>query len=238
MPDRSRVWLLIALIILPFGLNGCEDKQAKEAAQRKAFVEFLQTRILDKPGARLPIMTPEETARIGDYAKHYAIIQDFNKTMDASVKASMQDTIAKSAVRSVADLLSRRGDIIKALQTINEMGKALDAAFQTANDAKSQLNQPADLKPVYDKAYARLVTDLEQAFRNNMPSVTASLNDAVKVSDYLDQHKSEIIISGSNVQVKDAKTASELNGLLLALNSHANELRAVQRAFSKAVYGN
>jgi hypothetical protein len=238
MAYRSRVCLLIALIVLPLALSGCEDKAAKEAAQRKAFVEFLQTHILDKPGARLPILTAEEIDRIGDYAKHYAIIQDFNKTMDESVKEQMRDAVAKGAVRSVGDLVSRRGDIVKALQTTNEIGKALDMAFQTANDAKSKLIQPPDLKPVYDKAYARLVRDLEQAFRDSMPFVTSSLNDAIKVSDYLDQHKNEIVITGSNVQVKDAKIGSELNGLLLALNSHANSLSAAQRAFSKAAYGN
>jgi hypothetical protein len=238
MMDRRRVGLLIALIILPLGLGGCDDRQAKEAAQRKAFVEFLQGRILDKPGARLPVMTAEETDRIGDYVNHYAIIQDFNKTMEGSVKGPMQEAIAKGAVRSVGDLVSRRGDIVTALQAINEMGKALETALHTANDAKSKLSQPADLKPVYDKAYARLVSDLEQAFQQSMPVVTTSLNDAIKVSDYLDQHKTEIVVSGSSVQVKDPKIASELNALLFKLNSHASDLVAAQRAFSKAAYGN
>ena len=42
----------------------------KEAEQRKAFTAFLQTRVLDKPGLRVPMPTEEEKASFGDYAKH------------------------------------------------------------------------------------------------------------------------------------------------------------------------
>jgi len=35
------------------------------------------------------------------------------------------------------------------------------------------------------------------------------------------QHQGQITIAGDNIQVKDAKTLSELNGLLANRNSHA-----------------
>ena len=63
-------------------LAACGDK---EPEQRAAFTQFLQTRIIDKPGVRVPQLTAEEKS-FGDYAAHYAVITDFNSGMDASVK--------------------------------------------------------------------------------------------------------------------------------------------------------
>ena len=50
-----RVFLLpFMLLLMMFALSGCGDK---EPAQRKAFIDFLQTRILDKPVLAVPQLT-------------------------------------------------------------------------------------------------------------------------------------------------------------------------------------
>jgi hypothetical protein len=235
MTHVVRFSILVALTLLPIVLSGCEDK---EATQRKAFVDFLQTRILDRPGARLPQLTTEETAHLGEYAKQYAIIEDFNKTMDASVNGQMKDAIARGAVRSLRELISRRDDIEKARDSIIQMGTTLETALAAADAAHAKLTQPADLKPVYDKAYDRLVTSLAKTFREDMmPVVTSSLADVLKVSDYLTEHNTQIAFSGNNVQVKDAKTQTELNMLLSQLNGHSQDMMEAQRKFMSAAYG-
>jgi hypothetical protein len=230
-----RFSVLVGLTLLLFGLSGCEDK---EAGQRKAFVDFLQTRILDKPGAHLPQLTGEETAQLGEYAKQYAIIQDFHKAIDATVNGQRNDAIGRGMVRSIRELISRRDDIEKARDTITQMGVTLETALSTADAAHAKLTQPGDLQPVYDKVYDRLVTSFGKAFRDEMmPVATASLADALKVSDYLMEHKTEIIFSGDNVQVKDENTKNELNKLLLQLNSHSQSMDKAKQSFSLATFG-
>jgi hypothetical protein len=231
-----RFSVVVALTLLPICLGGCEDK---EATQRKAFVEFLRTRILDKPGAHLPHLTAEETAHLGDYVKQYAIIEDFHKTMVDGVNGQLKDAIAGGAVRSITELISRRDDIEKARDTISEIETTVDIALSAADAAHAKLTQSADLKPVYDKAYNRLVTTLATTFRDDMmPVVSSNLADALKVSDYLAEHKTQIVFSGDNVQVKDARTQTELNKLLLQLNSHGQSIMEAQRKFMSAAYGN
>ena len=79
---RAAVFALLGLV-----LAGCND----EPAERKAFITFLQTRIIDKPGLHVPHLTPEEEKSFGDYAKQYAVITDFNDGLDKSVAGPMAE---------------------------------------------------------------------------------------------------------------------------------------------------
>ncbi len=47
MTTFIRAWTLLLIAGLGFALAGCGNK---EAEQRGAFIQFLQTRVLDKPG--------------------------------------------------------------------------------------------------------------------------------------------------------------------------------------------
>ena len=94
MKALFRPFLLLALA-LPLVLAACGSK---EPEQRAAFTQFLQTRIVDKPGVRVPKLTEEEKKSFGDYAAQYAVITDFNAAMDASVKP-MGNLMQKGAVR-------------------------------------------------------------------------------------------------------------------------------------------
>ena len=64
----------LAALVAGFGLAACGDS---EPTQRKAFMDFLQTRIIDKPGRHVPMRSAEETKSFGDYAKQYEIILGF-----------------------------------------------------------------------------------------------------------------------------------------------------------------
>ena len=61
----------VALFALSFTLAACGHD---EVAQRKAFMEFLQTRIIDKPGIGVPQPTDDAARSFGVYAKHCAVI--------------------------------------------------------------------------------------------------------------------------------------------------------------------
>lgn len=64
LPARlSIVWIVIATIVLA----GCG---ANDGQQRAAFISFLQTRIVDKPGIHVPRLTDDERERLRCYAEH------------------------------------------------------------------------------------------------------------------------------------------------------------------------
>jgi hypothetical protein len=224
-------WLLA--IALPLALAACGSS---EPDQRAAFKQFLQARIVDKPGVHVPKLTPDESKSFGEYATHYAVITDFNNGMDTSVKP-LGSLVQKSTVRSLGDVVSRRDDL-KAVQSgLNDMAAQLKAQQAKADSAHAQLKQPEDLKAVYDSAYDRTVSVPANTFLSVVPQINGALDSSLKVADYLDAHKAQIEINGPVVKVKDAKVQAELNALLQDLNAQAQTVQKAQARMQSMMLG-
>lgn len=224
-------WLLA--LALPLVLAACGND---EPEQRAAFSQFLQTRIVDKPGVRVPKLTPEESKSFGDYTTHYAVITDFNSSMDATMKP-LGELVKKGEMRSVGDVVSRRDDI-KAIQTgINDMGVKLKEQQAKADTAHAQLKQPDDLKVVYDKAYDKTVSVPTNTLLEVLPQLNSTLDSGLKVADYVNAHKEQIDINGAVVTVKDPKVQAELNTLLQNLNEQAKTVQQAQIRLQSVMLG-
>ena len=230
----QRLRALSLLVAFSFALVACGNK---EADQRKAFATFLQTRVLDKPGIRVPALSPEEKASFGDYAQHYAVITDFNEGMNKSEGQPMTQIIAKGGLRSVSDLVSRRDDIKAAKDGLAGLRTALDQQTTTADAAHAQLKQPDDLKQVYDKAYEKTVTVPSTTFKEVFPALATMFDSALAVGSYIEQNKSKIQISGSTVSVTDPAVQAELNKRLQQLNSQSTAIKAAQQKLQMVVRG-
>ncbi|SES93835.1 DUF3053 domain-containing protein [Pseudomonas graminis] len=227
----SRHWLLA--LALPLLLTACGSS---EPDQRAAFKQFLQTRIIDKPGVHVPKLTPDESKSFGDYTRDYAVITDFNSGMDASTKP-LNGFVQKGAFRSLGDVIERRDDL-KTVQTgVNDLIAQLKQELAKADAAHAQLKQPDDLKTVYDSAYDRTVTVPANALLTVMPQVNGTFESGLKVADYVDAHKAQIQINGSAVQVTDAKVQAELNTLLQDLNAKAKVVQEAQTRMQAVLLG-
>lgn len=227
----SRQWLLA--LALPLLLTACGSS---EPDQRAAFKQFLQTRIIDKPGVHVPKLTPDESKSFGDYTRDYAVITDFNSGMDASTKP-LNGFVQKGAFRSLGDVIERRDDL-KTVQTgVNDLIAQLKQELAKADAAHAQLKQPDDLKTVYDSAYDRTVTVPANALLTVMPQVNGTFESGLKVADYVDAHKAQIQINGSAVQVTDAKVQAELNTLLQDLNAKAKVVQEAQTRMQAVLLG-
>ncbi|SIT27558.1 DUF3053 domain-containing protein [Achromobacter sp. MFA1 R4] len=224
----------VALIAaLPLVLAACGDK---EPEQRAAFTQFLQTRIVDKPGVRVPKLTDEEKKSFGDYAAQYAVITDFNAGMDASVKP-LSGIMQKGAMRSLNDIVSRRDDLKTVQAALNDMNTSLKEQQAKADAARAQLKQPEDLKVVYDKAYEKTVSLPADTFRDVLPQLNATFDSSLKIADYVEAHKSQIEISGPIVKVKDPAVQDELNKLLQDLNTQAKQVQQAQTRLQAVMLG-
>ncbi len=224
---------LALVAALPLVLAACGDK---EPEQRAAFTQFLQTRIVDKPGVRVPQLTDEEKKSFGDYAGQYAVITDFNAGMDASVKP-LSGIMQKGAMRSLNDIVSRRDDLKTVQAALNDMNTALKEQQAKADAARAQLKQPEDLKVVYDKAYEKTVSLPADTFRDVLPQLNATFDSSLKIADYVDAHKAQIEISGAIVKVKDATVQAELNQLLQDLNAQAKNVQQAQTRLQAVMVG-
>ncbi len=224
---------LVLFAALPLMLAACGDK---EPEQRAAFTQFLQTRIVDKPGVHVPKLTEQEKKSFGDYAAHYAVITDFNAGMDASVKP-LGGILQKGQVRSLNDIVTRREDLKTVRAALNDMNAALKEHRAKADAAHAQLKQPEDLKAVYDKAYEKTITLPADTFADVLPQINATYDVVLKIADYVDANKSKIEISGTNVTVTDTAVQADLNKLMQDMNAQAKNVQQAQTRLQTVIKG-
>lgn len=230
-PVTRRTALLGPLAAL---LASCGDD---EAAQRKAFAAFLQSRILDKPGVHVARPTPDEAKSWGEYAKHYSVITGFNDELSQRVSKPMQAAVQRGAVRSIDDLLTRRADLVEIRSGMRDLGAELDRQFAAAEAARAALTQPADLKTVYDAAYERDVAGPARAFKEVFPLTDASLAAALDLADFIAQHRSAVQVQGATVQVADPALLRDFNARLATMQAAGSSVQAAQRRLQTMITG-
>ena len=225
---------MVLIVIATLFLAGCGGN---EAQQRAAFVEFLQTRILDKPGIHVPKLTDEERSAFGPYADHYEIITGFNETMDKSVSPKLSAAMSAGSIRSLSDVVTQRARLETARSGIKAMGSALSDAVAQADAARAKLDQPADVKNVYDKAYDRLVTQPASAFKDIVPVMDRVLGKAIALGGYIDSHRAGVRLSGPMIETSDPAIQSAINDRVRSLQSDQQAVQSAQARMQSVVYG-
>jgi hypothetical protein len=230
-PQRALIWAFTVMLAL--GLSACSS----ETTERKAFIEFLQTRIVDKPGVHLPRVTPAEEKSFGEYSKHFAVIRDFNAAMDTKVTGPMRALLGKGMPRSMPEIMGRRADLATLRETSVMLRASTGVELAKANAERAALKQPDDLKAVYDKAYARTVTEPANMVSEFMPAVEATLASAEKLAEYLEAHKDQVKFRGSMMEVRDPKVLAEANVLVTQMKAKSDDIMAAQRKMNTMMSG-
>jgi hypothetical protein len=224
---------IVAAMLAAASLLGCGDD---EATHRKAFIEFLQTRIINKPGLHVPKLTAEETASLGDYAKQYAVIADFNENLSQSVSKPMTQALEAGMPRSLDDVVTRRKDIAALEGGFAKLRTALDEQLASADAVHAALKQPADLKPVYDAAYDRDVTQPAKIMAEVFPDADAAMKAILALADFIADHPA-IKVQGSMIQTSDPSLQRPLQALIDAVSAKTNAINNAQRKFNALVNG-
>jgi hypothetical protein len=224
---------IAALALLAVGLAACGDS---EPDQRKAFIAFLQTRIIDKSGVHIARPTDDEKKSFGPYAAHYAVIQGFIDDVDLVAKSKkIDDSLPK--LRSAQELIDKRAEVRLAAERIGEGFKEMDAKFAATRKVRDALKQPDDLKAVYDLAFDKIVTKPVEGFRETTPLAQQIAIAAANFGDYMAAHRDAVKIVGTSPQATDRKTQIEVNALATALNSLGPRMNDAQRRMRILLYG-
>ena len=226
--------LVVAGLVL-ICLAGCGSQ---EPAQRQAFIGFLQTRVLDKPGVHVPQLTEDEKTAFGPYAEGWSVITAFHRTMDESVAPKMTAALSKGGFRSLDEIVARHGEIADMVATMDDMGRALGADVAAADAARGRLAQPDDLKAIYGKTYERLVREPAQAFAAVKPVFDGAMAATLKLADYLEAHKDRVKIVGGTLQVSDTRVEDDVNALIHDIQAEQTSMAAAQNRMQAVIYGN
>lgn len=222
----NRAFLMpFLLLLMIFAVSGCGDK---EPAQRKAFIDFLQSRILDKPVLAVPQLTEAETKAFGEYTKDYAIITGFHHQMNIELDSSLVPVFAgMNGVNSVNSLLEQRDDLKKMADSSLRWKEKIVLLKTQADTQHSALKQPEDLKKIYDKAYDKTVVQpsavTEQVF-DLLPQV---LNLIVEKADFIKSQGKNVTITGNRLQFANQKQLDKYNAIqqrLVPLNAQLMQL--------------
>ncbi len=228
-----RLVAVAGVLLLALVLAGCND----EPAQRKAFIEFLQTRIIDKPGLHVPHPTTDEAKSFGPYADQYAIITNFNDGLDKSVAQPMAEAIDRGAMRSLGDVVTRHADFIAARDGMAKLHAAIDQQLAAADTAHAALKQPDDLKPVFDKAYDRDVTIPAKAFEDIFPDLSQALSAIIDLGDFIARHKDKVTINGTVLQTSDPALQPQLQALVDAVIAKNDAIAKAQEHLRDVMNG-
>lgn len=234
MALTRRFAMTLAAFAMAVALTACGGGEADQA---KAFQEFLQTRILDKKGIRMPRPTDEDRAKFGRFAADYEVIVKFNDAMSDAMGAKLPDIMRRGNIMSIAQLVERRGDVAAAREALVGVSKTMETALAEANAAKAKLNQPEPLKAVYDQAFAKLVTHPAET----VPGVWRALDNALGLSldmaNFLEANRAKFEFNGPMVQTRDRKLLAEFNKRAEAMRGAAQSINEAQTTMRKLIQG-
>ncbi len=230
-----RGFALGTVLILALSAAACGDN---EPEQRKAFMSFLQTRIVDKSGVHIPKLTDEEKKSFGPYVDPYAVIPGFSDNPELlDIAKKMQQATQTVGLTSVQALIDHRKDLKDVGDYLAKAQEVMARELTKTNAARAALKQPDDLKAVFDKAFDKDVTIPARGFIETMPIVVDIANAALKLVDYIESHRATVNVSARSVGGKDPQTAKDLEVLVKDLQRLNTPFEAARRRMNAALNG-
>ena len=218
---QAPAWLSIVLCLL---LTACFSK---EPEQRKAYMEFLQTHLVDNSDkSSLTILTPRQQEAFGPYGESFLIIKTFFLGMNERTGVG-RNAAGKPKLPDLAQLVDDPGSIEAFTQYYTKRFDETGVLVQAADAAKAKLQLPDDLKAVFDKAYDRYVSKRGRDWESLRPLWEAMNDQTRKVATFVREHRSKIQISGNGMLTNDQAILTQMQELL-------KDLHAKQNAFLKA----
>ena len=227
-----------ALILITVGLAACGDS---EADQRKAFIKYLDD-INHRVGVHFLVPTQEDRVGFGDYMRHYTVILDFNKDMkiifndytDAMKKIGIGPN---SRAQTLEQMVARRQDFPVMKEVTTKTMQAIDARLAKVNAERGVLQQPDDLKAVYNTAFDKLITAPVQAMIASDKALLDLTDSSMQLADYINDHRGKVTVAGSQIRANDAKTLAEVNALIKAHQEVMKRFQDAQRAGQRVTNG-
>ncbi len=227
-----RHWLVIpVMLFIMVQLAGCGDK---EPEQRQAFIQFLQTSVIAGP-ERLPALSDDQKTQFGPYVADYQILQSYSTQFAKAVSDSLVPVLDEiGQIRVPQDYLTHRTSLQQAAGALNLLGPQIDGARKRADDARAALKQPDDLKPIYEKAYRRVVTQSSQQLGPVISSASALTQTLIQLGDFLNMQGTQVSYKTDTVQLGSPLQVTQYNELVTAIQTQHQQLMQAQSAVASA----
>ena len=235
VPSRRAFCAAIFTLVLALPLSACGPS---EPQQRQAFITFLKTRIVDKPGIHMPVPKADERISWGPYAAQFDVIADSNHALDDASRKAFGDFSALAASARSIGALGVRTEVVRIRDGAATFQSTIKQRLEIANAARAAfLPQPDDLKTVYSAAYERDVSGPAVFWMDAMPAMQQAMTSYLNVIDFIEQHKGSVTINGPIINASDPKLMPRLNELINAMNNAAAKTVALFNKAQNLTYG-
>ena len=174
--------------------------------------------------------------------RHYTVILDFNKDMKV-IAGDYADGMKKIGAgpnvqaQTLEQMVTRRQDFVTIKEVTAKTMQAFQARLAKANAERGALQQPDDLKAVYDRTFDKLITAPVQAMIASDQALLAYVDSSARLADYINEHRTKLTVTGSQMRSSDAKTLAEINVLIKAHQDAQKRFQDAQRAGDRIVNG-
>lgn len=234
IPNVRAIARLLVFVVIAATVIACGDN---EPEQRKAFIAFLQTRVIDRPGVRIPNPSADEIKSIGPYHAHFKVITDFTGDPALTAMAAKMSSGLPN-LTNIQGVIDHRDTLRKTGAEMGDLMRVMNDKYAATQKERDALKQPDDLKPVYDKAFDKTVTAPVNGFREAVPIAQAILEAVGKLSDYVVSHKDAVRITGGQLQPTSARAQAELTPLVNAVTAQGAKFNEAQRKLRIVLTGN
>lgn len=222
---------ILAIALAFFALDGCRDR---EPEQRKAFIALLRNTVIDRKGIALEPLSRADTKLIGIYADHFAILYRFQKDAGTVTEKNARELLALSRHENLEALAGAGKTLQRATREAEAVEKAVKAVHAEADAAKAALKQPEDLAPVFDAAYAKIVTAPATATATAFAALKAKFEADMAFIRYVAGHSMDMDIAGNSVNIKNPGVIEDVETRMAEVRAKAAAFDAAREAMRKA----
>jgi len=128
-------------------------------------------------------------------------------------------------------------DLAAAKDAVDKMEQVIETRLAKVTADRAALKQSDDLKAVYDKTF-ELVTVPTMAMENSAKALANGIDAALALVNYINAHRTKLVVSGMQIQAKDQRTLDELQPLMKSYQDAGERFIAAQRQSDRVLQGN
>jgi len=177
--------------------------------------------------------------KFGEYASHYDVIIDFNKSMQEKIVLPL-DKLQREfseAMRPEATVKARTTATTRYRQSLQQIEKTLDDELALAEGKIARLVQSNDLKAVYTQAVDKHVRFPAKALKAMIPATCELLDKNLALLEFIGSNKGKVEIRDGMIQVKDRSTLARLNEMQADIAKMAKNIQSQHNEFTRQSMG-
>lgn len=213
--QRWGKYVIVPLVIAM--LAGCEGKGD---SSRRAFVEYLNTQIITSPVVGVCELTPAQRQAFGHYADDYDVLLTAYGQIFAVVYETGQEDKITGVIQSERDNLVFLNELRVARDVNNRFILRLKNVSSENRKKYSALKLPSDVKPVFDAAWNKTVTPLDETMTRYYFLRGKRLDQLVAMGEFLQKQGNKVALKRMEkrfLPTRQQKNTFRINKLIFSL---------------------